>query len=70
MELLVCCPFGQYELTLDVTSYSDTEGKPEKRVAWRIENGYDGVIVLERMLVDVIGLSKVYYPLLARVSVQ
>lgn len=43
LELLVCCPFGQYELELDVKSYSDKNGKPEKRIAWRIENGNDGV---------------------------
>lgn len=46
LELLVCCPYGQYELELDVTSYCDKDEK-QKRIAWRIENGYDGVSGVE-----------------------
>lgn len=42
LQLSVCCPYGQYELELDVKSYNDEDDK-EQRVAWRIESGRDGV---------------------------
>lgn len=43
LELLVCCPYGQYELVLDVKSHNDKGGKPDKGIGWRIETGRDGV---------------------------
>lgn len=48
LELLVCSPFGQYELELDVESYNDKHGKPDKRVTWQIEDGHNGVRRCER----------------------
>lgn len=39
----VCAPFGNYEIELDVTSYSDAGSTMQQRTAWEIENGPDEV---------------------------
>ena len=44
LNLFVCCPFGNYEIDLDVDSYSDEGSTLQQRTAWEIENGYDEVL--------------------------
>lgn len=39
----LCSPFGEYELELDVKSYSEEDSKLEKRVSWAITDGFSGV---------------------------
>eukprot|EP00904_Undaria_pinnatifida_P008999 jgi/Undpi1/5229/HiC_scaffold_2.g00511.m1 len=41
LNLYVCCPFGEYEIDLDVESYSDEGSTLQQRTAWEIENGPD-----------------------------
>ncbi|CAM9274851.1 unnamed protein product [Laminaria digitata] len=41
LNLFVCCPFGDYEIDLDVESFSDEGSTREQRTAWEIENGPD-----------------------------
>ena len=43
LNLYVCCPFGEYEIDLDVESYSDEGSTLQQRTAWEIENGPDEV---------------------------
>ena len=43
LNLFVCCPFGEYELDLEVESYSDEGSTLQQRTAWEIENGEDEV---------------------------
>ena len=43
-NLFVCCPFGDYEIDLDVESFSDEGSTREQRTAWEIENSSDEVL--------------------------
>ena len=45
LNLFVCCPFGDYEIDLDVESFSDEGSTLEQRTAWEIENGPDEVLI-------------------------
>ena len=42
LNLFVCCPFGEYELELDVESYGSGSIR-QQRTSWEIENGADEV---------------------------
>lgn len=41
LNIFVCAPFGEYELTLDVQSYTDTNSGLAQRTSWELENGED-----------------------------
>lgn len=42
--MFLCCPFGEYEIDLDVKSFSDEGSTLQQRTAWEIENGPDEVL--------------------------
>lgn len=43
LNLLVCAPFGEYELELDTESYSDGTSGTHGRTSWEIFNGVEEV---------------------------
>lgn len=43
LNLLMCAPFGEYELELDTESYSDAASSTQGRTSWEILNGVDEV---------------------------
>lgn len=43
LNIFVCAPFGEYELTLDVQSYTRTNLGLAQRTSWELENGEDEV---------------------------
>ena len=43
LNLLICCPFGDYELDLDIQSYDDESTTRISRLSFEVENGADEV---------------------------
>lgn len=43
LNLLICCPFGEYELDLDIQSYDDESTTRTSRLSFEVENGADEV---------------------------
>lgn len=45
LSIFVCAPFGEYELMLDVNSYTeDPDSRLQQRTAWTLENGDEEVL--------------------------
>lgn len=47
LNLLVCSPFGEYEVDLDIQSFSDEGSTLEQRTSWQVKNGPDEVLTGE-----------------------
>ena len=47
LSLYVCSPFGEYELDMDIDSYSDESSTLQQRTSWLIKNGHDQVFTQE-----------------------
>lgn len=43
LNLYVCAPFGEYELVMDIDSYSGPSSTLQQRTSWLIKNGPDQV---------------------------
>lgn len=43
LNLFVCAPFGEYEIELDVKSFTGDRPGLQERTAWELENGEDEV---------------------------
>lgn len=44
LSLIVCSPFGEYEIDLDILSFSDENSTLERRTSWLIKTGVDEVL--------------------------
>lgn len=47
LNLLACSPFGEYQIDLDVESFSDENSTLQQRTSWQIKNGPDEVLTGE-----------------------
>lgn len=46
LSIFVCAPFGKYDITLDVKSYTDDpNSRLQQRTAWTLENGENKVLL-------------------------
>ena len=48
LNLHICCPFGEYELDMNIQSYSNRNSTLQQRTAWEVQNGPDEVFTKER----------------------
>lgn len=46
LNIFVCAPFGDYEIELQVASYSKAGSMLQKRTAWEIEKGKEEVLLV------------------------
>lgn len=58
LNLLLCAPFGEYELELETDSFSDDTFVFQGRTSWSILNGYDEVRGALRAFLIVLGALK------------
>ena len=57
LNLLVCAPFGAYELGMDIESFSYEGSTREQRTSWLIKNGLDQVFTGKQYWIRIEQLS-------------